>query len=278
MPSIETDRILTINNHAVGYLDEGDKNAPAILFIHGFPFNKHMWAGQVEALKSEFRVIAYDVRGHGTSDIGNVDFSIDLFVADLINLMDELKIEKALLCGLSMGGYIALHALEQYPNRFVALILCDTQCLADTPEGKEKRMKAIDSIKTNGVDLYAKASIINLFAEVSFQTRRNEIASIQKTIEQTSAETLCQTLLALSQRRETCSRLAEIKIPTLIVVGREDKITPVAAARLMNEKIKHSIMIVIDHAGHLTNLENPSDFNYQLKQFVYPFAKKSHFS
>ena len=139
-------------------------------------------------------------------------------------------------------------------------------------------MKAIDSIKTHGVDMYAKASIINLFTEESFQTRRSEIATIQKTIEQTSAEALCQTLLALSQRRETCSRLAEIKIPTLILVGREDKITPLAAARIMNEKIKHSIMIVIDHAGHLTNLENPPDFNYQLKQFVYPFSKKSHFA
>jgi 3-oxoadipate enol-lactonase len=200
MAATGTELTLTINNLTVSYTDEGNKEAPAILFIHGFPFNKHMWAGQVDALKDNFRVVAYDVRGHGGSDIGNIDFSLDLFVADLINLMDALKIQKALLCGLSMGGYIALHALEQFPNRFVALILCDTQCMADTPEGKEKRMKAIESIKANGVILYAKASIMNLFAEESLQTKQKEIAAIQKTIEQTSAETLCQTLLALSQR------------------------------------------------------------------------------
>jgi 3-oxoadipate enol-lactonase len=275
MTSTGSDLKLTINNYTVSYTDVGDKNAPAILFIHGFPFNKNMWAGQVDALKGNFRVVAYDVRGHGGSDIGHVDFSIDLFVTDLINLMDTLQIEKAILCGLSMGGYIALHALEQYPGRFEALILCDTQCMADTPEGKEKRMKAIESIKTNGVALYAKASIINLFAEGSFQTKQKEIATIQKTIEQTSSETLCQTLMALAQRRETCTRLTEIKIPVLIIVGREDKITPVATAKLMNEKIKHSILIIIEHAGHLANLENPSDFNYQLKQFVYPFSKKT---
>jgi 3-oxoadipate enol-lactonase len=275
MTSSLPDLKLTINNYTVSYTDQGDKNAPTILFIHGFPFNKNMWAGQVDALKENFRVVAYDVRGHGGSDIGHVDFSIDLFVTDLINLMDALQIEKAILCGLSMGGYIALHALEQYPGRFEALILCDTQCMADTPEGKEKRMKAIESIKANGVALYAKASIINLFAEESFQTKQKEIAAIQKTIEQTSPETLCQTLMALAQRRETCTRLTEIKIPVLILVGREDKITPIAAAKLMDEKIKHSTLIIVEHAGHLTNLENPSDFNYQLKQFVYSFSKKT---
>lgn len=237
-----------------------------------------MWAGQAEALKENFRVITYDVRGHGESDRGDVDFSIDLLVADLIGLMDALKIEKTLLCGLSMGGYIALRAMEQHPKRFLALILSNTQCVADTPEAKEKRMKAIESIKTHGVEMYAKASIINLFAEESFQAKQKEVAAIQQMIEQTPRETLYQTLTALSKRCETCSRLSDIKIPTLILVGREDKITPIAAAKFMNEKIRHSRMIVINHAGHLPNLENPSDFNYQLKQFVYPFAKKTQFS
>jgi 3-oxoadipate enol-lactonase len=275
MPATGTDLKLTIANHTVSYTDAGGKNAPAILFIHGFPFNKHTWAGQVEALKENFRVIAYDVRGHGQSDIGSVDFSIDLFVADLINLMDALQIKKTLLCGLSMGGYIALRAMEQHPDRFIGLILCDTQCIADSPESKEKRLKAIESILANGVAMYAKASIMNLFAEESFHTKRNEIAAIQKTIEQTPAETLCKTLSALAQRNETCSRLPEITIPVLILVGREDKITPIAAATLMHEKIKHSILTVIEHAGHVTNLENPTDFNHHLKQFVLPFSKKS---
>lgn len=278
MPTPSSDLKLTVGDIELSYSDAGDRDAPAIIFIHGFPFNKQMWAGQTEALKENFRVIAFDVRGHGESDAGRVDFSIELFVADLIGLMDALKIEKALLCGLSMGGYIALRAHEQHPTRFVALILSDTQCMADTPESREKRMKAIDSIKAHGVEMYAKASIINLFAQESYQPKQKEIAAIQKTIEQTSVETLCKTLTALSQRNETCTRLAEIKIPTLILVGREDKITPIAAAKFMNEKIRHSILIVIDHAGHMANLENPSDFNYQLKQFVYPFAKKNHFS
>src|SRR5688572_25422524 len=149
---------LVVNNITVGYTDEGPANSPAIVFIHGFPFNRLMWNHQVESLKDNFRVISYDVRGHGESLIGNEEFSVDLFVSDLIALMDQLKIEVAVLCGLSVGGYIALRAIEQYPARFLGLILSDTQCTADTPEGKEKRNKAIEGIKQTGVEPYADAS------------------------------------------------------------------------------------------------------------------------
>src|SRR5689334_18153554 len=134
-----TELKVVINNLTVSYTDDGLQDSPVIIFIHGFPFNKHIWAGQVETLKENFRVIAYDIRGHGESSAGNVDFSIDLFATDLISLMDVLKIEKAMLCGLSMGGYIALNAMEKYQHRFIALILCDTQCIADTTEAREKR-------------------------------------------------------------------------------------------------------------------------------------------
>ena len=138
---------ITVNDLTVSYNDEGENGAPVIIFIHGFPFNKSMWDKQLKALKENYRVIAYDVRGHGNSDAGKGDFSIELFANDLLSFMDALKIDKAMLCGLSMGGYIALNAVEKYPDRFDALILSDTTCVADTPEAKEKRMKAIESIK-----------------------------------------------------------------------------------------------------------------------------------
>jgi 3-oxoadipate enol-lactonase len=137
---------INVNNISISYLDAGPVDAPVIVFIHGFPFNKSMWKSQVEALKAQYRVIAYDVRGHGDSDSGTVQFSIEQFVSDLIGFLDALKVEKVTLCGLSMGGYIALNAIQNFAKRFDALILCDTQCIADTPETKEKRMKAIESI------------------------------------------------------------------------------------------------------------------------------------
>src|SRR5665811_1005464 len=135
---------ITTNNITVSYTDEGPDNAPVIIFIHGFPFSKEMWKKQMESLNENFRVIAYDIRGHGKSYSGTNDFSIELFVKDLLSLMDALQIEKTTLCGLSMGGYIALNAIENHPKRFDALVLCDTSCMADSPEAKGKRMKAIE--------------------------------------------------------------------------------------------------------------------------------------
>ena len=130
---------ISINNLSVSYSDHGPDDAPAIIFIHGFPLNKSMWDMQVEALKENYRVIAYDIRGHGNSDPGIDEFFIELFVNDLLRLMEKLGIEKSILCGLSLGGYIALNAVLKYPDRFDGLILNDTQCIADTPEIKENR-------------------------------------------------------------------------------------------------------------------------------------------
>jgi len=259
---------LVINDLSVSYNDEGKTGDPVLIFIHGFPFNKSMWNKQTEALKENYRVIAYDVRGHGNSDAGTEDFSIDLFAEDLLNLMDALKIDKAMLCGLSMGGYIALNAVENYPDRFDALILSDTTCTADTPEAKEKRMKTIESIRKDGVEKFADESVKNLFAPESFSTKKLEIAAVKEMIVNTTEESLFKTLRAFYERKETCSKLPDIYVPVLIMVGNEDKITPLTAAQFMNEKIKDSLLSIIEHAGHLSNIENPSEFNNQLEEFV----------
>ena len=159
---------VSINNLTVSYTDHGPEDAPVIILIHGFPFNKSMWDIQVEALKENYRVIAYDIRGHGNSDPGVDDFFIEVFVMDLLRLMEKLRIEKSILCGLSLGGYIALNAILKYPDRFDGLILNDTQCIADTPEIKENRCAAIIRIKEKGVEKYADEIIKNLFAPESF--------------------------------------------------------------------------------------------------------------
>ena len=259
---------ITANSITVNYTDEGQENAPVIIFIHGFPFSKEMWNKQMEVLIDNFRVIAYDIRGHGKSYAGSDDFSIELFVGDLLLLMKELQIEKTTLCGLSMGGYIALNAMEKHPERFDALVLCDTQCLADSPEAKGKRMKAIEGLWENGVEKFADDSVKNFFAQESFSTKKEVVAGIRETIVNTTEKSIIKTLLALSKRKETCTKLQEIKVPVLIVVGEKDKITPPEAAQLMHEKIVGSELSIIKHAGHLSNLENPEQFNELLKRFL----------
>ena len=259
---------LSVNNHTVSYADEGPDGAPILILVHGFPFNKSMWNKQVEALIENYRVIAYDIRGFGNSETGTGTISIELFVEDLLGLMDALKIDRALLCGLSMGGYIALNAISNFPKRFSALILCDTNCVADTPEIKHKRMMAIESIEKSGVENYANESIMNLFAPESFITNKVKIAVVKEMIMKTSEQTLRSTLLALSNRKETCSKLPNIKVPVLLVVGIEDQITPPSAAQQMQKNTNGSQLVILEHAGHLSNIENSYEFNSQLIKFV----------
>lgn len=263
-----TNMEMTINNHTISYTDEGPSNAPVIILIHGFPFNKSMWNKQVDLLLENCRVIAYDIRGFGNSNAGTVDFSIELFVDDLIDLMDTLKIETAMLCGLSMGGYIALNAIEKFPKRFYALILCDTNCVADTPEVADKRMKTIESIQEKGLEQYAIASVKTLFAPESFVTNKEKIEMIKEMIKEASLPSLSKTLFALARRKETCTNLHRINIPVLVLVGKEDQVTPPDAARMMQKSIKGSILKIIEHAGHLSNIENSYEFNIQLEKFV----------
>jgi 3-oxoadipate enol-lactonase len=259
---------MTIDNRRVGYRDIGETNAPAIIMIHGFPFNKSMWNEQMEALRDGCRIVAYDVRGHGESDAGDEEFSIELFVQDLLALMDALNIRRAMLCGFSMGGYIALNAVINYPDRFNALVLSDTSCMADTPEGRENRLKAIESLRENGLKAYADGSIEKLFAPESLRTKREEIAAVKEMILSTPEQTIVKTLHALRERGETCSRLAEISVPVLILVGKEDAITPPSAAELMHEEIRGSRLCVIKHAGHLSSMEEPDTFLNELKRFI----------
>ncbi len=263
----ENSHTTTVNNLTVNYIDEGPTNSPAIIFIHGFPLNKLMWEKQIEILKENYRVIAYDIRGHGNTDAGNDNFSIELFANDLLSLMDVLKIDRTILSGFSMGGYIALNAIESYPERFNALILCDTNCAADMPDAKEKRMKTIANIKEQGLEKYAGESLKKLFAPISFSTHSEEIAIVRKMIMNTSRQSLYKTLHALAERKETCTKLHEIKVPVLIMVGKEDEITPPAAALTMHEKIKSATIHIIDHAGHMSNMENPDQFNNHLTKF-----------
>ena len=266
---------IKINNLKVSYNDQGPDDAPVIIFIHGFPFNKSIWNMQIEALKDKYRVIAYDIRGHGNSDPGIDDFFIELFVNDLFRLIEKLGIEKSILCGLSLGGYIALNAVLKYPDRFEGLILNDTQCIADTLEIKENRCIAIIDIKEKGVERYADEIIKKLFAAETHTKKKNVVTEVREMIINTPKQSLCNTLHALAERKETCNQLPEINIPVLIMVGKEDKITPIAAAQQMHESIRDSKLKIIQHAGHVTNLENSIAFNFQLAEFLELVYKKS---
>ncbi len=252
----------------VSYLDEGTQPGVPVIFIHGFPFNKVTWEDQLDLLKDDYRVLAYDVRGHGDSNPGVEQFSIQQFVSDLFLFMDALYIKKAFVCGLSMGGYIALKAIQQDPDRIAGLILCDTQCAADTEEGKKKRSETIQAVQANGLKQYTEDSVEKLFSKTSLAEKKDIVSRIEGAILHTPVETITKTLLALAERAETCSSLHLIKIPVLIMVGEEDQITTPEAARKLHALIAHSELHVLEKAGHVSNLEATEKFNMHLQTFL----------
>jgi pimeloyl-ACP methyl ester carboxylesterase len=258
---------IELNNFHLSYDDVGEGSIP-IIFLHGYPFDKTMWQGQLEFLKPSYRLIPCDIRGFGKSIDEESPLSIDLFAEDVIQFMDKLSIEKAIICGLSMGGFIALNVIKKFPERFEALILCDTQCIADTNEVKEKRYKIIDEIEVDGVANFNEGFIKSVFYKDSIINKKELVDQLRSVVFSNSKHIITEGLIALAERSETCSTLNEISIPTLIICGREDEVTPLAQSEMMYEAIKGSILCVIDNAGHVSNLEQPLKFNKHLLDFL----------
>lgn len=266
------DLTISVNNFNLSYDDVGEGDVP-IIFLHGYPFDKTMWQLQLDFLKSSYRLISCDIRGFGKSTDEKSSLSIDMFGEDLIAFMDKLNIDKAIICGLSMGGFIALNALDKFPNRFKALILCDTQCIADTAEAKEKRYKIIDEIEIDGAKNFNNVFIKSVFHKDSITNKKELVERLSSVVFSNSKHIIMQGLVALAERSETCSTLKNIVIPTLIICGREDEVTPLAQSEFMNETIKGSTLMVIDNAGHVSNLEHPDEFNKYLLDFLTTLSK-----
>lgn len=258
---------IPVNGFDLSYEDVGEGEIP-IIFLHGYPFDKSMWQQQLNYLKSSYRVIACDIRGFGKSTDEKTPLSIDLFADDLIQFMDILAIDKAIVCGLSMGGFITLNAMKRFHSRFEALILCDTQCVADTEAIKEKRHKTMDDIELNGVDAFNEGFIKSVFHPDSLTHKKVLVDQLRTVVFANTQHMIKEGLVALAERSETCSSLSEIDIPTLIICGREDAVTPLEQSEFMHDHIKGSKLKVIDKAGHVSNLEQPDEFNKHLLDFL----------
>jgi 3-oxoadipate enol-lactonase len=263
--------LAAVNGTNLYFNDIGKSESLPIVLIHGFPFSSEMWKGQMQVLqdiKKNLRVITHDLRGHGQSDVGDGQYSIELLVDDLIALLDYLKISETILCGFSMGGYIALRAIERNPDRFNALILCDTMSAADSDEAKIRRANSIKLVKKEGVGRFAEGFLKAVFAPKTFDTNPGIIDETRRMVLSNSPLGICGALLAMAGRTDTTEALSKINVPTLILVGEHDAVTPPSAAKNMHDRIPNSKLHLIENAGHMSNLENPVMFNKHLTKFL----------
>ena len=259
---------IVLNGIPFQYTDYGPAEGIPLVFIHGFPFGADMWNGQIQSLPRNIRAITYDLRGHGGSGSDDGQYTLEFFVDDLIALMDHLHLDQAILCGLSMGGYIALRAAERNPGRIRGLVLCNTRSEADSNEAKIRRAASMKSVKTDGLTAFVDGFLRSVFWNATMIENPQAIESIRGLMMKNTPEGICGALLALASRTDTTPSLSSIAVPVCLFAGEHDALTPPSALKSMHEKISGSEFYIVPHAAHMSNVENPGEFNRILAAFL----------
>ena len=263
MPSITRD------SRTVSYTDSGG-DGPAVVLLHAFPLNSQQWEGQVESLSDRYRFIAPDFQGFGgsTAPEDESSYSMDGFADDVAAILDELGLDKVVLAGLSMGGYAAFAFLRRHRERVSALVLADTKAEADPPEAIEKRTGQQQLVRSEGTAGLIDGLSGALLGEATREKKPDVVEATRTLMASNPPAGFIGALEAMKNRPDSSAELSQIEVPTLVIVGENDGVTPVAASEALNHGISGSTLVVIPESGHLSNLEAPEAFNGALAEFL----------
>ena len=239
-----------------------------IVLIHGHPFNRTMWAPQTAFLGSQYRVIVPDLRGYGENLFDSEKTLLSGFAADIFELLDSIGVGRFVLGGLSMGGQIVLECYRQFPARIAGLILADTFAQLDTAERKQLRLDTANRLLAEGMKKYSIEELPRMIAPHHIRTMPSVADHILQMMETTAPAGAAAALRGRAERIDYTPFLAQIEVPTLILVGDQDSYTPVSDARFMHERVRGSELVVIEDAGHMPNLEQAASFNAAISAFL----------
>lgn len=277
MPSTLSAR--SIDGRTVRFLELGDAAAARVLvLIHAFPMGTGMWEPQRGAFPG-WRVIAPALPGFDGSAPSFVAlrptgrdnppaYEIDAYADQVVALLDDLRIDRPVIGGLSMGGYVMFGLLRRAPDRASALILADTRPTADSGDRLAARYRTLDIVAAKGAAGVADDMLPKLVSRQTYTRKPAVVAELRRLIEVQSPTAIADAMRAMMARPESTGLLSAIRVPTLIVVGEEDTITTVADADLMHTAIKGSTVAGIPGAGHMSNMEDPEAFNAAVREFL----------
>jgi pimeloyl-ACP methyl ester carboxylesterase len=243
-------------------------NGPAVLFLHAFPLNRTMWDAQVRALAGTHQVVRFDARGFGETPPGDALLTMERIADDAAALLDHLGLSRATVCGLSMGGYAALAFVRRHPLRLASLVLADTRTAPDTADGRRSRAAQAEKVRREGPAAIADAFLKNAVGATTQAERPEVVARIREMILAAPPRGIVDALAGLAARADSAATLREIRVPTLVICGAEDTLTPVADAEAIHHGVPGSTLEIITRAGHLSSLESPSEFNAALARFL----------
>jgi 3-oxoadipate enol-lactonase len=252
--------------------DDVGAGLPVVL-LHAFPLSRVMWASQLAALQDSYRVIAPDLRGFGGSAGFTETPSLDRMADDVAELLDELKIrERVVLGGLSMGGYTALAFARRHADRLRGLILADTKAEADDAEGKANRDRLIAfAAQHTGRDVLEQM-LAKLVDPATMAKHAEVVESLRQIAASQTSAGIIGALQAMRDRPDSGPSLAAIAVPTLVIVGEQDTLTPPSLAESLAARIRSAKLVRIAGAGHVSNMEKPTEFNAAVRAFLADLA------
>ena len=246
---------------------ESSGSGTPLLLLHGFPHDHTLWAPQLAGLMSRCRCIAPDLRGFGESPVAP-PYSMDRYADDVVELLDRLGVERAVVAGLSMGGYVAFAMWRRHRRRIRALALIDTRAGADNDETRQRRRAQMEVARSQGAEVLAAQLLPGQLGEHT-RERHPEIVEVVRTmLARAPVEGIVGALEAMIARPDSTPTLATIDVPTLVVVGEEDTVTPPSEARRLHDGIRGSRLEIVAGAGHLSSLERPAAVNHVLSEFI----------
>jgi YbgC/YbaW family acyl-CoA thioester hydrolase len=238
-----------------------------ILFIHGFPLDRTVWRHQLAGL-SRWKRIAPDLRGAGASSASANGYSVARYADDIVQVLDALGIERAVVCGLSLGGYILFELLRRHPGRVRAAVFCSSKAAADSAEARRGRDEMAALVEREGSGAVAERLLPQLLAAVTVAAQPDVVAHVREMIQRTPVPGLVGALRALRDRPDSTPMLGGIGVPALVVAGQDDKIAPADGLRAMAQAIPGAQFAVIPAAGHLAPLEQPLATSRALADFL----------
>ena len=267
MPKVRVNGVETAYlYHQVRSHHQGD---PPILLIHGFPYSKSMWDEQVRELGEEFQMITYDLRGHGESQATPGPYTMEALADDVNALLETLRIQKVSLGGFSMGGYVALAFYRKYPERVDKLLLLDTRPQADSEQAKQGRETLAQQVEKEGNKALAESLPARMLTPATVAKRPEIVKSARDMILAASPQGIAGAARGMALRRDQTDLLSRIAVPTLVLVGERDAVTPPGDSELMASRIPNAKLVKISGAAHLSNLEKPQEFSEAIHDFLH---------
>jgi 3-oxoadipate enol-lactonase len=262
------EQFANVSGRSIRYLCAGS-GWPVVL-LHAFPLSADMWRPQLEDVPDGWRYIAPDLRGFGRTNHEDSATapSMEQFARDVEGVLDHLEVERAVIGGLSMGGYVTFALFRRAPERFNGIILADTRSQADTPEGRLTRRAMSDLVQAKGPSAVADQMMPKLLGKTTHHDRPSLVKKVRELILANSATGIDGGIQALMTRPDSTADLARISMPSLVIVGEEDVLTPVSDSEFLNRSISRSRLVVLPRAGHLSSVEVPEDFSQVLADFL----------